>query len=47
MFSNIVQKLKFLYKPYALGVVSVGYVLGELAHYMIGKFRWEFIEITQ
>lgn len=38
MLSNVVQKLKFLYKPYALGVVSLGYVLGELGHYMIGKF---------
>ncbi|XP_043268427.1 putative metabolite transport protein HI_1104 isoform X2 [Venturia canescens] len=36
MLNSIVQKLKFLYKPYALAVVSIGYVLGELGHYMIG-----------
>lgn len=30
------QNLKFLYKPYALAVVSVGYILGELGHYLIG-----------
>ncbi|XP_015608750.1 uncharacterized protein LOC107274277 [Cephus cinctus] len=36
MFSTVLQKLKFLYKPYALGIVSLGYVLGELGHYMIG-----------
>jgi len=33
------QKLAFLYKPYALAIVSVGYVLGELGHYLIGKPR--------
>lgn len=33
------QKLAFFYKPYALAVVSIGYVLGELGHYLIGKFR--------
>ncbi|KAF3427386.1 hypothetical protein E2986_08014, partial [Frieseomelitta varia] len=32
----VAQKLQFLYKPYALAVVSVGYVLGELGHYLIG-----------
>ncbi|XP_014480060.1 PREDICTED: D-xylose-proton symporter [Dinoponera quadriceps] len=36
MFSSMVQKLAFLYKPYALAMVSVGYVLGELGHYLIG-----------
>ncbi|XP_032671900.1 D-xylose transporter [Odontomachus brunneus] len=36
MFRSMVQKLAFLYKPYALAVVSVGYVLGELGHYLIG-----------
>ncbi|KAF7414160.1 hypothetical protein HZH68_002649 [Vespula germanica] len=36
MFSTAVQKLRFLYKPYALAIVSVGYVLGELGHYVIG-----------
>ena len=43
MFKNVVQKLKFLYKPYALGVVSLGYVLGELGHYMIGKINYNLI----
>lgn len=37
MRSSIMQKLAFLYKPYALAVVSVGYVLGELGHYLIGR----------
>ena len=37
MLSTVAQKLQFLYKPYALAVVSVGYVLGELGHYLIGK----------
>ncbi|XP_047343477.1 probable glucarate transporter isoform X1 [Vespa velutina] len=36
MFNTAVQKLRFLYKPYALAIVSVGYVLGELGHYVIG-----------
>ncbi|XP_046418082.1 putative metabolite transport protein HI_1104 isoform X1 [Neodiprion virginianus] len=36
MFSTVLQKFKFLYKPYALAIVSLGYVLGELGHYMIG-----------
>ncbi|XP_015121157.1 uncharacterized protein LOC107043949 [Diachasma alloeum] len=36
MINNFVQKLQFLYKPYALAIVSIGYVLGELGHYMIG-----------
>lgn len=35
------QKLAFLYKPYALAIVSVGYVLAELGHFLIGKSqRW-------
>ncbi|XP_049767133.1 D-xylose transporter [Schistocerca cancellata] len=32
----LVGKLSFLYKPYVLAVVSIGYVLGELGHYLIG-----------
>ncbi|XP_033297208.1 D-galactonate transporter isoform X2 [Bombus vosnesenskii] len=36
MLSTATQKLQFLYKPYALAIVSVGYVLGELGHYLIG-----------
>ncbi|KAF2885090.1 hypothetical protein ILUMI_21093 [Ignelater luminosus] len=30
------EKLSFLYQPYVLGIVSLGYVLGELGHYLIG-----------
>nr|XP_022910814.1 uncharacterized protein LOC111421851 [Onthophagus taurus] len=30
------KKLSFLYEPYVLGVVCVGYILGELGHYLIG-----------
>lgn len=37
MLSTATRKLQFLYKPYALAIVSVGYVLGELGHYLIGK----------
>lgn len=37
MFRSVMQKLAFLYKPYALAIVSIGYVLGELGHYLIGK----------
>ncbi|XP_026674694.1 uncharacterized protein LOC108631515 isoform X1 [Ceratina calcarata] len=36
MLNTMVQKSRFLYKPYALAIVSVGYVLGELGHYLIG-----------
>lgn len=36
MLSSACQKVKFLYKPYALAIVSIGYVLGELGHYLIG-----------
>lgn len=32
----ITSKLKMLYNPYVLAVVSIGYVLGELGHYLIG-----------
>lgn len=37
MFSTIGEKIKYFYKPYALAIVSIGYVLGELGHYLIGK----------
>nr|XP_003700242.1 PREDICTED: uncharacterized protein LOC100883649 [Megachile rotundata]XP_012153732.1 PREDICTED: uncharacterized protein LOC100883649 [Megachile rotundata]XP_012153733.1 PREDICTED: uncharacterized protein LOC100883649 [Megachile rotundata]XP_012153734.1 PREDICTED: uncharacterized protein LOC100883649 [Megachile rotundata] len=36
MLSTALQKVRFLYKPYALAIVSIGYVLGELGHYLIG-----------
>ncbi|KAL6258833.1 hypothetical protein P5V15_010779 [Pogonomyrmex californicus] len=36
MFRSVMQKLAFLYKPYALAIVSIGYVLGELGHFLIG-----------
>lgn len=32
----IFKKLGFLYKSYVLGVLTVGYILGELGHYLIG-----------
>lgn len=32
----IKEKLAFLYQPYVLFIVSLGYVLGELGHYLIG-----------
>lgn len=30
------EKLSFLYQPYVLAIVSIGYVVGELGHYLIG-----------
>ncbi|XP_043250683.1 D-galactonate transporter [Colletes gigas] len=36
MLRTTCERLRFLYKPYALAVVSIGYVLGELGHYLIG-----------
>lgn len=38
MYNRVVERFRFLYKPYALAIVSIGYVLGELGHYLIGKF---------
>ena len=38
MYKSVAQKLQFLYKPYALAIVSIGYVLGELGHYLIGEY---------
>lgn len=32
----IIEKIKLLYNPYVLAIVSIGYVLGELGHYLIG-----------
>ncbi|XP_034933644.1 putative metabolite transport protein HI_1104 [Chelonus insularis] len=36
MFANITEKLKLLYKPYVLAILSIGYIVGELGHYLIG-----------
>ncbi|ERL83553.1 hypothetical protein D910_00631, partial [Dendroctonus ponderosae] len=36
MMLEIRQKIAFLYPTYVLAIVSIGYVLGELGHYMIG-----------
>ncbi|XP_060533613.1 protein spinster homolog 1 [Cylas formicarius] len=33
---ELTKKLAFLYQPYVLAIVSIGYVVGELGHYMIG-----------
>lgn len=30
------KKLGFLYNSYVLGILTVGYILGELGHYLIG-----------
>lgn len=45
MFTSGFEKLRFLYKPYALGVVTIGYVCGELGHYLIGKLKKKFKKI--
>lgn len=34
--SKLVEKLRSLYSTYVLGLVSIGYILGELGHYLIG-----------
>ncbi|KAG7205141.1 hypothetical protein KM043_005510 [Ampulex compressa] len=36
MFSTVLGKLRHYYKSYALAIVSIGYVIGELGHYLIG-----------
>ncbi|XP_020294303.1 uncharacterized protein LOC109859955 [Pseudomyrmex gracilis] len=36
MLNSMMQKVEFLYKPYALAIVSIGYVLAELGHFLIG-----------
>lgn len=33
---RVVEKFGFLYSGYVLGVLTVGYILGELGHYLIG-----------
>ncbi|KAI4454985.1 spinster [Holotrichia oblita] len=33
---HLFQKLNFLYEPYALGIICIGYIMGELGHYLIG-----------
>ncbi|XP_055546550.1 putative metabolite transport protein HI_1104 [Wyeomyia smithii] len=33
---TVVEKLRFLYKPYVLAVLTIGYIAGELGHYLIG-----------
>ena len=30
------EKLRFLYDPLVLAIVCIGYILGELGHYLIG-----------
>lgn len=32
----IFKKLGFLYKSYCLAILTIGYILGELGHYLIG-----------
>lgn len=36
MHHSLIEKLRGFYKWYVLGLVSVGYILGELGHYLIG-----------
>ncbi|EGI65719.1 PREDICTED: uncharacterized protein LOC105145878 isoform X2 [Acromyrmex echinatior] len=36
MLHWIMQKSAFLYKPYALALMSVGYIVAELGHFLIG-----------
>ncbi|XP_018323579.1 uncharacterized protein LOC108735868 [Agrilus planipennis] len=36
MISTVKEKLEPLYKSYVLAIVAIGYVLGELGHYLIG-----------
>lgn len=33
---RVVEKFGFLYSSYVLGVLTIGYILGELGHYLIG-----------
>ncbi|GAB1870091.1 Hexuronate transporter [Camponotus japonicus] len=44
MFRSMMQKLAFLYKPYALAILSIGYVLAELGHFIIGVTSKEIAE---
>lgn len=34
--NSVIKKLGFLYDSYVLGILTVGYILGELGHYLIG-----------
>lgn len=38
MLRSMMQKFAFLYKPYALALMSIGYIIAELGHFLIGKF---------
>ncbi|CAH1968640.1 unnamed protein product [Acanthoscelides obtectus] len=33
---ELTRKLEFLYPTYVLAIVSIGYICGELGHYLIG-----------
>jgi len=33
---NLVDKLRFLYPTYVLAIVSLGYLMAELGHFLIG-----------
>lgn len=33
---TVFKKFSFLYNSYVLGVLTIGYILGELGHYLIG-----------
>lgn len=35
--NTVIDRLKGYYEPYVLAIVSIGYVVGELGHYLIGK----------
>lgn len=32
----VLEKLKFFYPVYVLSIISIGYIAGELGHYLIG-----------
>jgi hypothetical protein len=32
----IFEKFEFLYKPYVLAILTIGYIAGELGHYLVG-----------
>ncbi|XP_012055845.1 PREDICTED: LOW QUALITY PROTEIN: uncharacterized protein LOC105618925 [Atta cephalotes] len=36
MLCSIMQQFAFLYKPYALALMSIGYIIAELGHFLIG-----------
>lgn len=33
---SVFKKLGFLYNSYVLAILTIGYILGELGHYLIG-----------